>query len=73
MNLLRSGAELAYGIGPWRVVSEYMRADYNDVDLLSSGSREDFFAQGIYATASWFLTGEEKRPQKGGVGIACRI
>ncbi|MBI5184690.1 MAG: hypothetical protein HZA01_03060 [Nitrospinae bacterium] len=68
MDLLRSGAELAYGIGPARIVSEFMRADYSNVNVISSGARNDFYVQGLYATASWFLTGEEKRTEKGEFG-----
>ncbi len=65
MDLLRLGAEFVYGIGPVRVSSEYMRAEYNDVALISTGIKNDFHIQGMYAHISWFLTGEEKRPKRG--------
>jgi phosphate-selective porin OprO/OprP len=68
MNLLRTGAELSYGIGPARITSEYMRADYENVNVVSTKTHNDFFVQGVYATASWFLTGEEKRPKGGEFG-----
>ena len=65
MELMRFGAEFAYGVGPFRLSSEYMRAEYGDVVVTSDSSVHDFFVEGIYAHGSWFLTGEEKHAKKG--------
>lgn len=68
MDLMRTGFEFAYGYGPFRISSEYMRADYKDVELTAAGIRDDFYIHGAYAHLSWFLTGEERRTGKGAFG-----
>lgn len=68
MELMRYGVELVYGIGPFRLTSEYMRADYDNVTLVATSAMDDFYVQGAYANLSWFFTGEEKRAKKGKIG-----
>jgi len=68
MDLMRTGFEFAYAHGPYRISSEYMRADYKDVTLTATGARDDFYIHGVYTHLSWFLTGEEKRTKKGSFG-----
>ncbi|OGW13205.1 MAG: hypothetical protein A3G93_12115 [Nitrospinae bacterium RIFCSPLOWO2_12_FULL_45_22] len=63
---LRSGAELAWLLGPLSLKGEWMRTQWADLEF--SGKRHDLDVAGWYGSVSWFLTGEKENLKEGVFG-----
>lgn len=60
---IRSGAEIAWVVGPFSLKGEWMRTQWNDLQF--AGRKADLDVAGWYGSVSWFLTGEKKNLKDG--------
>lgn len=60
---IRSGAEMAWVVGPFSLKGEWMMTRWDNLEF--AGSKDDLHVSGWYAGATWFLTGEKKNLKEG--------